>query len=262
VVARPHTPAFAAYEAFAQLYDVFTEHHNYEAWISSIESVALRHGLKGRRVLDVACGTAKSVTPWVQRGYEISGCDLSPRMLDIAAEKTAGRVELFQADMRALPPGAPVDLLTCLDDAVNYLLTTADLRLAFAAAARRLARGGLYVFDINTLRVYRQEFATTHSSANSGWAFDWIGHGDGTAVAGNTGTATIVARRNGSRRANPLLSRHVQRHHPIADVVGALDASGMRPVAVYGLHRDGSLDSHLDESVHTKALVVATTNDS
>jgi SAM-dependent methyltransferase len=261
MLAPAYPPAFAAYESFAQLYDVFTEHHDYEAWISSIETVALRHGLKGRRVLDVACGTAKSLTPWVRRGYETSGCDLSPRMLDVAVQKTAGRIELFQADMRALPPGAPVDLVTCLDDAVNYLLTAADLRLAFAAAARRLAYGGLYVFDLNTLRVYREEFATTQSSASGDWTFDWIGHGDGTAVAGSTGSATIAARRISSRGANPVLSRHVQRHHPIAEVVDALDASGLRRVAVYGQHRDGSLDADLDESVHTKALVVATTHD-
>src|SRR5947208_5296760 len=97
----------AAYDAFADLYDAFTWDHDYESWVSSLEAVAKGHGLTGVRLLDVACGTGNSVVPWLERGYQVAGCDLSPRMLERAVEKTGGRAQLTVADMRGLPPGGP-----------------------------------------------------------------------------------------------------------------------------------------------------------
>jgi SAM-dependent methyltransferase len=71
-------------------------------------------------VLDVACGTGKSFRPLLRRGYEVTGCDISPPMLEQAPAGAPG-VRLVPADMRALPDLGAFDLVTCLDDALNYL---------------------------------------------------------------------------------------------------------------------------------------------
>ncbi len=79
------------FDDFADYYDRFTAHHDYELWMDRLERLALTHGLRGRRLLDVACGTGKSLLPLLDRGYEAVGCDLSERMLARAAPKVAGR---------------------------------------------------------------------------------------------------------------------------------------------------------------------------
>ena len=43
MIATDH--AQAAYDAFARYYDAFTAHHDYEAWTTTIEQLARRHGL-------------------------------------------------------------------------------------------------------------------------------------------------------------------------------------------------------------------------
>src|SRR5437764_9830283 len=120
VRARGVDGARAAYEALAPYYDAYTEDYPHERWLTDLEQLAIRHGLRGRRLLDVACGTGKSTLPLALRGYRTSACDLSPAMVAIAHRRLRGAgVRPLVADMRALPWVGGFDLVTCLDDAVN-----------------------------------------------------------------------------------------------------------------------------------------------
>src|SRR3954466_9469538 len=114
-----------AYDALAPFYDRFTADYEHEPVLEQIEALAVERGLDGRRVLDVACGTGKSFLPLMLRGYDVTACDVSPEMVQRARQKLAprDRGRVVVADMRALPWEGEFDLVTCLDDAVNYLLT-------------------------------------------------------------------------------------------------------------------------------------------
>ncbi len=92
----------SAYDAFAPFYDRFTAASDYERWAGQVLELAERHGLRGRSVLDLACGTGKSFLPLLRRGYEVTGSDFSPAMLAEAALKAPG-VRLVPADLRRLP---------------------------------------------------------------------------------------------------------------------------------------------------------------
>src|SRR5262249_13250195 len=112
-----------AYEAMAPVYDDFTAHHDYEGWLTDLLAALERRGLKGRCLLDVACGTGKSFMPMLPRGWQVTGCDISPAMLALAVEKVGDAVRLEIADMLDLPSFGEFDLVWALDDAINYLLS-------------------------------------------------------------------------------------------------------------------------------------------
>src|SRR5437879_6316065 len=76
--------ALAAYEGFAPFYDLFTHSYQHERYLENLEALAIEHGLTGRRLLDVGCGTGKSFVPMLRRGYEVVGCDISPAMVEVA----------------------------------------------------------------------------------------------------------------------------------------------------------------------------------
>src|SRR4029077_16232734 len=132
--------AETAFEAMAPVYDDFTAHHDYELWLGNLLPRLEAHGLPGRRLLDVACGTGKSFIPMLEWGWEVTACDISGSMIEQAREKVGGNVELRVADMRELPRYGEFDLVLCLDDAINYQLTLDELEQTLRSLQRNLAR--------------------------------------------------------------------------------------------------------------------------
>lgn len=258
---RPETDgsALTAYEELAEVYDLFTADYAHEPWLDALEGLGIEHGLEGRRLLDVACGTGKSFLPMLARGYEVTGCDLSPAMLAQARLKVgAGTCRLLVADMRDLPPLGPFDLVTCLDDAVNYLLNDCELFAALGGIARALRPGGLALFDANTRRTYRKTFASDFVVDHGGTVFCWRGEGRADLGPAEISSALIeiltAPGRDGRRRRT---SRHVQRHHPRALVEAACRAAGLDCCAVRGQLPGGRLAPEADEEEHSKFVYVA-----
>ena len=170
-------PALEAYEGLAPFYDLFTAGYSYDTLLAELERLALDHGLAGRRLLDVGCGTGKSFLPMLARGYEVTGCDLSPAMVEQAREKLPpGLVELFVADMRDLPVGRflrPHHLPRRLSQLPGG---PGRPRARPSAAWRRTWRpAGLLVFDVNTLSTYRGAFAAHGVRESDGVVFCWRG---------------------------------------------------------------------------------------
>jgi SAM-dependent methyltransferase len=170
-------PASDAYRPLAGHYDLFTAHHRHDVWLERLEALALRHGLTGRRALDVGCGTGKSFLSLVRRGYQVTACDISAEMLAQARRRAPDGVRLVEADMRALPDLGEFDLVTCLDDAVNYLLGDDDLPRALRSMGGLLAPGGLLIFDTNTLATYDADYGGAQVVEADDVFMCWRGHG-------------------------------------------------------------------------------------
>jgi SAM-dependent methyltransferase len=250
--------ALVAYEATAPHYDLFTAHHEDEPWTDTLERVAVDAGLRGRRLLDVACGTGKSFLPFLARGYLVTACDISPAMLAIAAGKCGGRdVRLSVQDVRTLPRLGEFDLVCCLHDALNYLLEPEELNDALRAMAANLAPGGVLLFDLNTLRAYRTFFATRTVVQEDGRVLVWEGRAAPDADAGALVEASLEAlTRQPAGDWARSAALHRQRHHPERVVRDAVDAAGLEAAAPFGVSLDGTLARPLDERHHTKALYV------
>lgn len=246
-------PALATYETLAPVYDDFSADYDHEGWFAALEAAAEPYAPPGRRALDVGCGTGKSALPLVRRGCEVSACDLSPAMVDEARDKP-GLEDAFTADMRDLPDCGSFELVTCLDDAVNYLLAPDDLRRTAEAVARLLVPGGLYVFDVNTLGTYRGAFADSAAFSSAGTDFAWEGATSPHFAPGGLAHAGVTARGSGGAvRA----ARHVQRHRGIPEVTATLRAAGLEPCVVLGQTTGAVLHRTPDELAHAKVVFVA-----
>src|SRR5262249_15274202 len=103
-----------------------------------------------RRVVDIACGTGPHLMRLADRGYQMSGLDLSPRNVQFLRERLARKGhegELVVGDMTDFRLARPVDAAVCMQDSQGHLLKTEQLVAHLKAVARCLRRGGLYVFD-------------------------------------------------------------------------------------------------------------------
>jgi SAM-dependent methyltransferase len=256
--APPRDHARRAYQAMANVYDAFTADHRYDEWTAMLERLALDAGLRGTRLLDVACGTGKSYAPFLARGYSVTACDVSSRMLEHARVRRPG-ARLVEADMRALPDLGTFDLVCLLDDAVNYLDSAEELTATLRGVARNLAPDGVVVFDANTLAAYRSFFAAPRLVRDGDRLLVWDGQATPDFASGGACTAElhVFAPAGSPSRWSHALSVHRQRHHPEDAVERALGATGFGWSRTWGIDVDGGCSAPLDETAHTKAIHVA-----
>ena len=247
--------ALAAYEAFAPFYDRYTSDHGHDEWMADVDAILQRHGLPGKRLLDVACGTGKSFVPLMRRGYGITACDASPAMAERARAKLGDRGEVRVADMRSLPWRRSFDVVTCVDDGINYLLTLGDVVAALRSIREALVPGGLLVFDVNALGSYRGAFAEESTFEADGLTFRWRGESSPSMPAGELVTAfTEVVAPDGSALVS---ARHVQRHYTTDQLRLACAEAALEGVRFWGELPGRGLVPGADERVSSKMLCLA-----
>ncbi len=237
------------YDAMAPVYDDFTAHYETDAWIADLVKALERRGLQGKRLLDVGCGTGKSFLSMLAQGWEVTACDISPAMLELAREKAGDAVELALADMLDLPEFGEFDLVWSLDDAVNYLLSPGELERALAGMRANLAPTGLLLFDLNELQAYRTFFAETVEVERNGRRLTWRGTAAPDVPPGSICESQLEV-------APGEMTTHRQRHFPEAEVLAALQRAGLECLDVYGHGVDGIPRQPL-EPTHTKAIYIA-----
>jgi SAM-dependent methyltransferase len=247
-----------AYQAIAPVYDDFTAHHDYELWLGNLLPELKRLGLRGNRLLDVACGTGKSFIPMLNRGWEVTASDISAAMVELARGKVGDAVDLSVADMRDLPEFGHFDLVWCLDDAVNYLLSVEELEQALKGMRRNLGPGGLLMFDVNALEAYRTFFAEEVVVERDDRRLVWKGRSSPGFEPGSITEASFEVW-PGEGGDEPLIApeMHRQKHFPEAEVLAGLESAGLECLEVFGHGEDAVLKQPFNDEVHHKAVYIA-----
>ncbi|MHC4695960.1 MAG: class I SAM-dependent DNA methyltransferase [Planctomycetota bacterium] len=128
------------YGDLAWLWPLISPPADYLAAADEAATLLRRFGRREiRRVLDLGCGGGH-FDYGLKRHFAIVGVDLSEAMLALAHELNP-EVTYLRGDLRA-PPTRELFDAVYLGDAVNYMLSEADLRRAFRAAYEHLAPGG------------------------------------------------------------------------------------------------------------------------
>jgi SAM-dependent methyltransferase len=243
--------ARVTYDAFAATYDDFNHRYRYERWTGKLLERAEAAGLEGQRLLDVGCGTGLSLVTLLADGWSVTGCDISPAMIERARARVGDAAALDVADMRALPRYGEFDLVWAVNDAINYLRDGAELQSALAGMRRNLAPRGIVVFDVNTLAAYRTFFAQEVVVERGGRRLVWTGSDS----ASEAPPGSVFEARFDGDGPDVESHTHRQRHFPEAEVLGAIEAAGLCCVETTG-ELDGELTYRVDEDTHTKAVFV------
>ena len=179
----------------------------------------------------------------------MTASDISPAMVELARAKVGDTVDLSVADMRELPRCGEFDLVWCLDDAVNYLLSGEELEQALGGMRRNLGPEGLLMFDVNALETYRTFFAEEVVVERDGRRLVW--RGSSSPEAG-PGRSPKPASRSGRSRAGPGRGRPADRAAdappaPLPRSRGAGHAGERRPrcLEVFGHGEDAVLKQPL-----------------
>ena len=141
------------YEALANCYDRLTWDVPYEKVLAFYEALLSNVGARPKTVVDLGCGTGSMAALLAERGYRVTGVDLSEDMLTQAWEKCMDLPEppvFVCQSMAELDLPEPVDwILSCLDS-LNYVTDPRDCRATLRRAYENLNPGGVLLFDVNT----------------------------------------------------------------------------------------------------------------
>ena len=105
---------------------------------------ALQAQLKpGAAVLDLCCGSGEAAAPWLAEGYAVTGLDVSPRALDLAAQRHPAlqRVEGLAED----PPLDDASFSAIQMSVALHEFPRSDRKRVLRSALRLLEPGGWLV---------------------------------------------------------------------------------------------------------------------
>lgn len=239
------------YDALAPSYDDFTLGfgYQYETWTATLVAKAEEEGLRGKRMLDVACGTGFSFIPLLDRGFQVTGCDISPAMIEVARAKVGDRAELVEADMRDLPVLGEFDLIWAINTPVVYLPSVEELEATLAGMRRNLAPDGMALFDTMTMKTARMFFSERFEVEREGRRFSWTGK----LAAADMRPGVVGGGRLEGEGDPPLVQDHAMRHFSEGEFRAAIEAAGLRCERVFG-EKEGQLEPDLDEEEHSVAV--------
>ncbi|MGM9973515.1 MAG: class I SAM-dependent DNA methyltransferase [Clostridiaceae bacterium] len=143
----------SSYENLASIYDkLITEDIDYDKISSYILKAADRNGTKKNKYLDIACGTGIVLEKLYKFFHEVRAVDYSLEMLSEAELKFRGEknIRFISQNMVDLDLCEKFDVITCVLDAVNYILENNDIKKFFARVYDHLEDDGIFVFDINS----------------------------------------------------------------------------------------------------------------
>jgi SAM-dependent methyltransferase len=246
------------YAALAGVYEAAGWGHFSESMSDTMLALARQRGLpQDGHVVDLACGVGIACVKFAQAGYRVTGVDLSAQMLVQARRKAQGaevQVNWLQRDMRDWQLEQPADLVTSMYDALNYMLTPDDLGAVFKCVSRALKPGGLFVFDMNTIRGLLENWGTrTHVNFDGEDLFIV----NQTRWNYETNTDTLILH-GFWRRDDGLWERwketHVQRGFPMTEILRLLSEAGLKTLAVLDAHAEGNPEAGPET---TRVLVMA-----
>ncbi len=118
-------------------------------------------GQMHKTVLDLCCGTGQLAQCFLEKGYRVTGLDLSEHMLDYARENNRAYVESGQArfvegDAANFTLDGQFGLVVSTFDALNHLPDEQALRNCFQCVCKVLVEEGYFIFDLNTRQGLRR----------------------------------------------------------------------------------------------------------
>lgn len=105
---------------------------------------------KNARVLELCCGTGRLTIPIAQEGYDITGVDFTPSMLEqakIKASEAGLDINFIEADIRILNLQEKFDLIFIPFNSIHHLYLNEDLFKALDVVKNHLKEGGMFLFD-------------------------------------------------------------------------------------------------------------------
>jgi len=123
-----------------------------EATTQQVDGISAYLDLQPRaEVLDLACGYGRIAIPLAQRGFRVTGLDLSETLLGqarAAAQEAGVDIAWQRSDMRHIPWTAAFDAVVNIFSSFGYFADEEENRRVLQGVAQALKPGGRFLIDL------------------------------------------------------------------------------------------------------------------
>jgi len=139
----------SVFNEYARYYDLLYRDKDYAGETDYVHSIIQRQSPGAKTILNLGCGSGRHDRCVVDKGYTVTGVDLSKEMLASARNAVADNValEYVLGDVRTVRLDKTFDVVISLFHVMSYQVTNDDLIAAYATAFSHLKPGGLFIFD-------------------------------------------------------------------------------------------------------------------
>jgi len=144
------------FNLYARYYNLLYKEKDYAGEAEYVHKLIQKYQPGAKSILDLGCGTGRHDILLAEKGYGVTGVDMSQEMLGIAKAqaKTKNKTEIersnltfLQGDVRNIRLNKTFDVVISLFHVMSYQTTNEDLNAAFETASVHLKEGGIFIFD-------------------------------------------------------------------------------------------------------------------
>ena len=140
-----------SYTEFALIYDELMTDIPYDTYVDLISLAS--GGIKGKKIIDVGCGTGLLAVKLAKAGALVTGVDLSRDMLNIAEKRARDlslKIDFLEKPMQEIEGQEQYDAAVIAIDSLNYLPDRKSVLNTFIGIHSVLKSGGMLMFDVHS----------------------------------------------------------------------------------------------------------------
>lgn len=135
------------FKNYAKYYNLLYVDKNYVSESDYIINTIKKYKEQVSEILDIGCGTGKHAALIAEKGYSVTGIDLSTEMIEIAKSSNYKGCEFYIGNAGDFDINKKFDVITSLFHVISYQTLNIELEKVLLNVKNHLNPGGLFIFD-------------------------------------------------------------------------------------------------------------------
>lgn len=138
---------------YSKYYNLLYKDKDCKSEVEYVDGLIRKYAPGATTILNLGCGTGRHDFLLTEKGYAVTGVDMSKDMLAVANSNLStfnpqlSAPQFIHGDIRTVRLGKAFDTIISLFHVMSYQTTNEDLAAAFATARTHLNPGGVFIFD-------------------------------------------------------------------------------------------------------------------